>query len=355
LRLLIAVDKTRFDYLIPFVDILSKYNIKCKIIDDLKIYDNSFFLNKIFRWIKTPKKLHELIEDFNPDVIFTERVSNFSTLILKTKIPLIIFLRGNYWKEIIMAKETIHTSKQKKVKIFFKNKIAEKCFQNSYIMLPICNYLKNIVKNRYPQKNIFTLYQGIDVNYWKGITHKNSKNPCVGLLQGAHIWGKTKELLTLEKVLEKLPHVTFYWAGDGPYIKKILPVLEKYPNFKWLGHLDYPNKVKEYLEKIDVYILISGMDMSPHSLLEASLMEKPVIATNVGGIPELMEDQKTGFLVEKGNSEDLIEKILLLINDQHKARQMGLEGRKFVEKKFSWEKVGEDFVSIMKKIDLLKN
>ncbi len=348
MRLLIAVDKTRFDYLIPFVDVLSKYNIKCKIIDDLKIYDDSFFFNKIFRWIKIQKKLHKLLEDFNPDAIFTERVSNFSALILKTKIPLIIFLRGNYWEEIIIAKETIHTSKQKKVKIFFKNKIAEKCFQNSSIILPICDYLKNIVKHRYPQKNIFTFYQGIDINYWKGVTRKNFENPCVGLLQGAHIWGKTKEMLTLEKVLEKLPHVTFYWAGDGPYIKKILPVLEKYPNFKWLGHLDYPNKVKEYLEKIDVYILISGMDMSPHSLLEASLMGKPVIATNVGGIHELMEDQKTGFLVEKGNSEDLIEKILYLLENKNESKQMGITGRKFIEENFSWGKIAKEFAKKVK-------
>ena len=355
MKILIAVDKTRFSYLIPFVDVLSKYNIECRLIDDLTIYDNSFFFNKIFRWIKIPKKLRKLLEDFNPDIIFTERVSNFSTLILKMKIPLLIFLRGNYWEEIILAKETIHTSKLKKVKIFFKNKMAEKCFQNSFIILPICNYLKNIVKNRYPQKNIFTFYQGIDISYWKGGTHQNQNNPCVGLLQGAHIWGKTQEMLTLEKVLKKLPQVTFYWAGDGPYARKILPVLQKYPNFKWVGHLDYPNKVKEYLEKIDVYVLISGMDMSPHSLLEASLMGKPVIATNVGGIPELMEDGKTGFLVEKGNSEDLIEKISLLINDQDKARQMGIEGRKFVEKNFSWEKIAKDFVNIIKKLELLKN
>ena len=355
MKILVAVDKTRFDYLVHFAEELLKHDIQIKIISDLEIYDNSFFSNKILRWVKMPKKLIKIIDEFNPDVIFTERVSNFSSWVLKMKIPLIIFLRGNYWEEVIQAKETIHTSKPKKVKIFFKNKIAEKCFQNSFVILPICNYLKNIVKNRYPQKNIFTFYQGIDISYWKGGTRQNPKNPCVGLLQGAHIWGKTQEMLTLEKVLKKLPQVTFYWAGDGPYARKILPVLQKYPNFKWVGHLDYPNKVREYLEKIDVYVLISGMDMSPHSLLEASLMEKPVIATNVGGIPELMEDGKTGFLVEKGNSEDLIEKISLLINDQDRSRQMGLEGRRFVEKNFSWEKIGEDFINIIKKLELLKN
>ena len=47
-------------------------------------------------------------------------------------------------------------------------------------------------------------------------------------------------------------------GGDGPYKDKILPKLEKFENFKWLGHLDYPNDVRDYLSEIDVYALVSG-------------------------------------------------------------------------------------------------
>ena len=49
------------------------------------------------------------------------------------------------------------------------------------------------------------------------------------------------------------------------------------------------------------------MDLAPLSLKEAQLMEKPVVATNVGGNPEMMVDGKTGFLVEEGNADDLFE------------------------------------------------
>ena len=87
--------------------------------------------------------------------------------------------------------------------------------------------------------------------------------------------------------------------------------LEKFDNFTWLGSLEYPNKVRKFLSEIDAYALISGIDMSPLTLLEAQLMEKPVIATNVGGIPELMIDGKTGFLIEKNNPKDLERKFCL--------------------------------------------
>jgi glycosyltransferase involved in cell wall biosynthesis len=84
--------------------------------------------------------------------------------------------------------------------------------------------------------------------------------------------------------------------------------------------------------------------MSPLTLLEAQLMEKPVIATKVGGIPELMCDGKTGYLVEKSNPEDLIEKLVILFSDNKKAKEMGLQGRRFVLENFSWDVIVKRFL-----------
>jgi glycosyltransferase involved in cell wall biosynthesis len=90
--------------------------------------------------------------------------------------------------------------------------------------------------------------------------------------------------------------------------------------------------------------------MSPLTLQEAQLMKKPVVATKVGGIPELMKNDETGFLVEKGNAEELIEKLTLLIRDKQKRENMGDAGRKFVEDNFSWGIIAKEFVNIVKSI-----
>jgi glycosyltransferase involved in cell wall biosynthesis len=79
-------------------------------------------------------------------------------------------------------------------------------------------------------------------------------------------------------------------------------------------------------------------------------MKKPVVATNVGGIPELMKDDETGFLVEKGNAEELVEKLSLLINDKEKREIMGENGRKFMEENFSWDKITKEFVKDLEKL-----
>ena len=154
-------------------------------------------------------------------------------------------------------------------------------------------------------------------------------------------------MLTLEKVIEKMPGVNFYWVGDGQYKDKILSVLEKFENFHWIGSLQYPDKVREYLTEIDIYALITGMDLAPLSLKEAQLMEKPVVATNVGGNPEMMVDSKTGFLVEEGNADDLFEKLTILVENKKMSVENGSHGRKFIEEKFSMDASAKNFIRIL--------
>ena len=127
----------------------------------------------------------------------------------------------------------------------------------------------------------------------------------------------------------------------------MLSVLEKHKNFHSLGSLQYPDQVRDFLSEIDVYALITGMDLAPLTLKEAQLMEKPVIATNVGGNPEMMEDKNTGYLVEEGNAFELKEKISTLLNNKELRIEMGRKGRKFIEENFSLEASAKNFLKII--------
>jgi len=83
------------------------------------------------------------------------------------------------------------------------------------------------------------------------------------------------------------------------------------------------------------------------TIIEALLMEKPVIATNIGGIPELIEDGKTGFLIETGNHEDLIKKINHVFDQPVIANNMGAKGKKIIKENFNWDKIAKKFVLIL--------
>jgi glycosyltransferase involved in cell wall biosynthesis len=175
------------------------------------------------------------------------------------------------------------------------------------------------------------------------------KHPCVGMIQDATIWGKTKEMLILKKVLESLPNVTFYWVGDGPYRERITSQLEKYENFKWLGRLEHPKGIREFLSSIDIYALVTGFDTLGMTTQESELMEKPVIVSKTGGTSEAMIENTTGFLVELGDHVGWIDKINHLLNDEKQSKKMGELGRKFVIDEFSWDKKTKDFKDICKK------
>jgi len=352
MRILVAGAPSKFYHLQKFSDALSKIGLESKLVLDVNVF-TGFPSRKISNWFESNKKFKVLINDYKPNIIFIDRSSNFAKLAIKNGIPVLFHLRGDYWSEYRWAKDTLYRWPVKRFVLWYKGRIATKCFKDAKVIVPICNYLKKIVDKKYPNKS-FVMYQGIDPKDWEPQMGMKLKHPCVGLLQAASIWGKTSEMLNLEPVIKSNPEITFYWAGGGSYQDRILAVLGKYENFIWLGSLEYPEKVREYLSEIDVYALITGIDMSPLTLQEAQLMKKPVIATDVGGVSELMRDGITGFLIKKGDSQEISKKIKLLLKDKQKAKEMGESGRKFVEENFNWQVIAVKFVSDLKKMNLLK-
>ncbi|GGC48720.1 glycosyltransferase family 4 protein [Haloferax sulfurifontis] len=83
-------------------------------------------------------------------------------------------------------------------------------------------------------------------------------------------------------------------------------------------------------------------------ITEAMSSESPIIATNVSGIPEQVVDGENGFLIEPDNSEQLAEKLQVLIDDPDLREEMGSVSRSFAVEKFSWESVSEKYLSMYK-------
>jgi len=347
LRLLIGGSSTFLVHLKKFSDTLNSLGVESKLVFDGD-YADGFPSRKIGNWFQTRKKFNKLIDEFKPDAIFVDRQRHFGINALKANIPLFVLLRGHYWSEIYWNKRTMYKPLQKRIALWQWDKLAKEIFNGATAIFPICKYLEKITNKFVPDKSTKVFFEGVDASKWYQVKGMNLKHPCVGLLQRASWWGKTSEMLILKKVLEKMPDVNFYWAGDGPLRERVLSELDKYDNFHWLGNLQYPDKVREYLSEIDVYALITGMDLAPLTLKEAQLMKKPVVVTNVGGNPEMMVDGKTGFLVEKGNDTQLIEKLRLLFEDVDMAKKMGNEGRKFIERTFNWKLVTKNFIEMIK-------
>ncbi len=329
-----------------FSDELEKLNVTVKLVHDSD-YSRGFPSKRVLDWFEGDKKFKILISDFQPDAIFVDRQSHFAIHSINSKIPTFVLLRGHYWQEYYWAMKTMRGNLKNRLLIWFRNRITEKVFSEATAILPICEYLEQVVKEHHPNQNTGIFFEGVNSEIWYHTKKIELEHPAVGLVQDANWWGKTKELLILEDVLKKMPNVKFYWVGDGLYRKKITDRLQKYKNFRWLGRLDYPDGVRKFLETIDVYALITGMDLAPLTLKEAQLMEKPVIATDVGGDEEMMVDGKTGFLVREGNVDDIVDKLTMILSDKRLAVELGTEGANFIKEQFNWKKVAKNFLKII--------
>jgi glycosyltransferase involved in cell wall biosynthesis len=118
-------------------------------------------------------------------------------------------------------------------------------------------------------------------------------------------------------------------------------------NVVFLDDVYWPGGVRKLLSAADLYILASGLDCCPTTVLEASLMGKPVLASRVGGVPEIVVEGKTGWTINNFDTRNWIEKIRLLTEDADLASHMGSEGRRWVSEKFSWEKISRQVETIL--------
>ena len=327
---------------------LSKFGVECRVVNNIDIV-NGFPTKKVHRWghVST-RRFNNLIRDFNPNVILTDGLRHFGITSLKSDIPLIVHLAGDFWAEMQNAKKTRYSTFPRSLVIGRLERMGQEILRDSKIIMPISKYLEGIVHERLPGKPTYVLGNIMDPFVWHAEKGMTLTHPCVGLVQKATIWEKTEQMLVLKDVLEKLPNVTFYWAGDGPYAQEIISKLQTRRNFKWLGSLEYPHAVRQFLSEIDVYILLTGLETWSFSVREAMMMKKPVIATRIGGIPEILDDGKSGLLVGADDPDAIVEKISYLLDNPSEARQLGMQGRRTSMKNTNGHSIAKGFVNYVR-------
>src|SRR5208337_5694807 len=119
------------------------------------------------------------------------------------------------------------------------------------------------------------------------------------------------------------------------------------PNVHYVKGVDNVREVCKMLTAADCYVLASGLDCCPTTVLEASLMRKPVIASRVGGVPEIILENQTGWTVENDDINNWVEKIRLAVTDLRLNRNLGDTGRDWVSKEFGWATIAKQVEDIL--------
>jgi len=148
------------------------------------------------------------------------------------------------------------------------------------------------------------------------------------------------------KVLKKTERkVVFFVIGDG-YLKADIQKLFSDKGISWSSNeslkegasvifTSWVSNIGEALSVLDIVVLTSNNEGTGLSLAESQYVGKPVVATNVGGVPDTVVDGETGFLVSPTDADTFAEKLLLLIEDDKLRKEMGTAARVFARNKFS--------------------
>jgi glycosyltransferase involved in cell wall biosynthesis len=202
-------------------------------------------------------------------------------------------------------------------------------------------------------KNIEVIPYGVDINLFypnyenskKRITTSTQQKSVTAVGRLVNKKGFSYLILAAEKVVSGFPQCVFQIIGDGDQrenLVKLCNSLNLRNNVIFLGNLPR-SKISEMLRITDVFALPSVVDEKgnvdglPNVLLEAMSSGCAVIASRIGGVPDIIEDGVNGLLVEPRNYEQLSQAILYLLKNDDLREDLGKAARNTVEKNFTWD------------------
>ena len=259
-----------------------------------------------------------------------------------------------------------------KIKKFYNSVMAR-----SDLIIAGSNFIFSHIKENYTKyldtkKKLLVIFRGINLDYFDPTTKLDSdekkllkkwqikKDKKIILLPGRLTEWKGQEIFieAVNLVNIELGYEAFYGVilgsdqGRDLYKKKLIRLTEQYRLNNQVKFIDH---CKDMALAYKVSDIVVSASIEPEAFgrvsVEAQSMEKPIIASNIGGSNETIVDEKTGFLFESNNAKSLSQKILKTLSmDDTSLKSIGLEGRKNIIQKFNVEKMCFSTYSEYKKI-----
>jgi len=195
----------------------------------------------------------------------------------------------------------------------------------------------------HPDDKIRVIYNGVDLAQFRTSTDRGvlaefgfaENDPVVGIVAVLRPEKDHVSLLRAARtVVDELTNARFLIIGDGPtrpQLEALCTELGITPNVRFAGSRD---DVARLLPAIDVFVLTSTSECFPISVLEAMACARPAVCSAVGGIPEVIKDGETGYLVPPKDPPQLAARLVRLLQDPLTARRMGRAARARVEAEF---------------------
>jgi glycosyltransferase involved in cell wall biosynthesis len=209
------------------------------------------------------------------------------------------------------------------------------------------------------------IYSGIEMERFHPVSEQEKKRLRAKWGLGEHdavigivskLWeGKGHDLLirTFMEIRKEMPQARLVIVGEGYLMESLKTLVSQLKLSDVVIFTGFLEDIPQIIATFDVAVLPSYFEGMGRVLLEAMAMEKPVVGTRVGGIPDLIEQDLNGSLVSPGSETELASAVLKILNDKGLAAKMGQAGRKRMTDRFSAESmvrsIEEVYCELLKK------
>ncbi len=157
------------------------------------------------------------------------------------------------------------------------------------------------------------------------------------------------------EVVKIFPETQLIIVGDGKLRNFLRELSKKLGIHEKVIFTGFRNDVPAFINVADVFVMSSLDEGLCTSILDALTLNKVVVATNAGGIPEIIKDGETGFLAEKGNVDSLAEKLIMVIKNLDEYKKKFSKGNEYIMNNFSVERMINGNFEVYKKMLNLNN
>jgi len=207
---------------------------------------------------------------------------------------------------------------------------------------------ESIIKkyNTISAKKIFVVPNAVDLNKFALAKH-DPDTTVIGVVARLDlVKGHTYLIQALALIKNKFPDLQCIFSGGGTLRGQLEAEVKSCNLEKMIRFVGYQSDVPSIMAELDIFVLPSISEGLPNVILEAMAANLPVIASAVGGIPEVVGHEKTGLLVPPENPEELAKALDTLLSDLPRCKMMGQQGRKIIEQRFSRKKQVEALLAV---------
>ncbi|MFI5203082.1 MAG: glycosyltransferase [Flavobacteriales bacterium] len=289
-----------------------------------------------WRYFLYAKNLKASIALFKPDIVHAHYATSYGLLLRRSGFhPGILSVWGS------------------DVFVFPKKYFFGRFLLRRNLNYPDCIQATGIVlkneTNKYIDRPVSVIAFGVDTVFFKPADNKDDSKVDISIAKSLE---KTYGIDLLIDVFYELKkthkNIFLNIAGDGTmketYIRKVKE-LELNHSVSFMGQLTR-EQVAELYASSDIAVFLSVTESFGVSVIEASACGVAVVCSSVGGHKEVVKNEETGYLVDRNQKQEIIEKLNNLIENKALRQTMGAAGRKFVIEKFEWKKCVDEQLEV---------